>query len=453
MLDADVLKIKCEFVTKVISFLKTRRYVIDTCYKSIISYYSDMILVTKLIDCISSEDECDLTFKANHYGGQDPLNPDITPCNDQATIVLSSSITSCNGTYSAVNTLDGGNLPIVILNNNSLLHDAGLNLQLKTCGTTYSTPVICGCSGHPQVCVDVNRLKFWRTFTLNNVNSTYAGYYIKKLNLGYTNSSGVYAGSVDLNIAPSNIAAWTGCGSCEAIIGSDLILPSLSTNNTAYKTAWEKLMRNVGRVLGFSLEGTLAIYTIGSSQYEYDFAIKHNPNAAWAGIYQPTFSYTISNGVLDQVYNTSQRLGQVTFLSQSAAFSTPCGSVTIKGDSFAGATAAISNTSNFNKVVLSNPALPLPITVSVTSGVASCSIVTLSAAITTLNAISSVQWVEDLTSTIIGTTNTIQVPAPVTLSDYTFTIILTNGCHISKTISVAPDSGGSGGHTDPPLET
>jgi hypothetical protein len=208
---ADVLKIKCKFVEQMLKFLNKRKYELDACYCDVLPYFADAQLASTfyVAECLDHEDECRLQKKANDYSGQPELNPDITECAAQGTIALAKVVATCTPSV-VVKNISGQSFPRIVLYNNSLYHDAFINIEVTDCLT--STPQIeeirCGCVGTPEVCNDDHRVSAFMRFILNNANTAYPGGYINTLRLYQTDSSGVLVNTpIDLDVSPANVSA------------------------------------------------------------------------------------------------------------------------------------------------------------------------------------------------------------------------------------------------------
>lgn len=429
---ADVLKIKCKFVEKMVSFLNKRKYEIDACYCDVLPYFADAQLATVFADaeCLDHDDECLLNKKAAKYSDQPELNPGIVSCSDQVDITLTQSSASCS-TSTVVKNSTGQAYPKIVLYNDELYHDAVLNIELTDCdGTTQVEQIRCGCTGTPEVCTDANRVSGLMTFTLTTPATTYPGGYINTIRLYETDSNGVLINSpMDLDISPSNVGTWNACGTCTTVNAADLYF---SSGN--YATAWVNLMENISKTLYAGDVNLDASIITGSSLWLYQYRIKHNPSSEWLGPNRNDFFVKIYNGTT--LVNPSAALlpfTQGSFLHQEIDFDVDCGTITATADSFAGGGATAGPLANFNYLQFLTQDIPLPISVS-SSGDTSCTLVTLTAVYDTDQTVSSVEWLDPLLSTI-STTTTAKVNSDDT-GEYTFQVTLENGCVVSDTITV-----------------
>lgn len=206
---ADVLKIKCKFVEKMKAFLTKRMSQVDVCYCEVLPYFADAQLASTLYDadCLTIEQECTLEKKADKYSAQPELNPNIVPCSDQVSISLAKVESACS-VSGIVENASGQAFPRIVLSNNSIYHDAVLDMKITDCitNTVQTEQIRVGCTGTPEVCTDSQRVAGIMTFLLTTPTTTYPGGYIQTLRLYQTDSNGLLVNSpIDLDVTPSNV--------------------------------------------------------------------------------------------------------------------------------------------------------------------------------------------------------------------------------------------------------
>lgn len=211
LLPADVLSLKCEFVKQTVKFLRRRESEVELCYHPLLKYFADAQLASMLYDadCLDTEDICRLEKKADKYGAQPELNPGTVVCADQVDINLAKTLVECASTVEVVNG-SGLAFPTIVLYNDSLYHDAILDVKVTDClsGSVQTEQIRVGCSGDPESCNDDHRVSGYMTFLLTNPTSAYPGGYIQTLRLYATDANGLLVNSaLDLDVSPSNVAA------------------------------------------------------------------------------------------------------------------------------------------------------------------------------------------------------------------------------------------------------
>ncbi len=167
--DADVLKIKCKFVTEFIKFLKRRKYSVNACHKSTLMYFSDAYLATVLYDCLTSDDICYLQNKADKYNDNTVEEPEILTCEEQAIITIVTGSTSCSTAVIASNAGNGSAYPYISeLLIDSVNQDASINIVAQSCTGDTSEKIGQWCNGDPLVC-DGTSIKAFTGFSVSNV--------------------------------------------------------------------------------------------------------------------------------------------------------------------------------------------------------------------------------------------------------------------------------------------
>ncbi len=237
-------------------------------------------------------------------------------------------------------------------------------------------------------------------------------------------------------IHPTNIAAYTGCVGCEAITGTDLYFPTSSAGNLTYKTAWEKLMRNIARIYTTGTNIDAEVVTSNAGNFIYRWKVKHVPSPAgyWMG-FDRNFPYLQLSGFADNIpSNPFQFSSTLGYLDRTVILDTGCGELQIKATSAGGAGVPFSNASNFNNIILTNSGyLHTPITTSILSGDISCVTKIATATINVVGNIASLRW-ENSNNDVLGTTNVLTVFVN-DVDTYTLFVTLENGCVITKTVT------------------
>ena len=442
MTTADVIKLACAFVEDVISYIKETRYLTDPCLDNVSESFSRYKQATTLVECLTHEDECDiLGYVTNPLPYVPPV---VLDCDTQITIELSQTSTSCS--YWAqprsviVGALDA--FPVIILEDDTVHQPAFIKMELKTdCGTIVGSQILeSGCDGNdigPLNCNDaLYKGSYGIGFEFDGVIDNPDGY-IKTLRVYETDVNGLLNPiPIDLNVAPSNIAAWTSCPLCSGVDPNDLLFDSPSDQD--WKAAFETLMENVSYTRYGALNSNFSFFKGSGNPVHIRFTnkIKHNPLSNWMGFNKDDFYFEYVNDAGDTIpssdYNFFFNSGKHTLVADYS-IPTPCGNTTgrYKLQNVFHSNVAIA-TSNFNFLSLTNPKLSKNGVVVNESQVA-CTKTTLTAVLTVLSTLDNFQWRDPLGAVITTTELVIEVEDS---GIYTFEAILENGCSLSKTITV-----------------
>lgn len=438
MTTADVIKLACAFVEDVISYIKGTRYLADPCLDSVSESFSRYKQATTLVECLTHEDECDiLGYVTNPLPYVPPV---VLDCNTQITIELSQTSTSCSywaQPRSVIGALDA--FPVIILEDDTIHQPAFIKMELKTdCGTITGSQILeSGCNGNdtgPLNCSDVNyKGRFILDFSFPDIPANLDGY-IKTLRVYETDSLGVLNPiPIDLNIAPSNIAAWLSCPLCSGINVANLVFGS-----PLFDTTFKALMDNVSYTLYGALKHEISSIKFNGSWPNLRFitSIKHNPLSEWMGFNKDDFYFEYVNDAGDTVivdqYNFSYS-SNFTTLVADYSIATPCGNTTGRYKLYSANNNNVSiAATNFNFLKLFNFKLDKAGEI-VNQVQVACTKTTLTAVLTVLSTLDNFQWRDPLGAVITTTLLSIEIEDP---GIYTFEAILENGCSLSKTITV-----------------
>lgn len=181
--DADVLKLKCKFVTEFVKHLKRSKYSVAANYVSTLKYFSAAYLADQLQNCLSNDDICDLTNKANKYNDNTVTEPEVFTCGEQVIINIATKSTSCGVNFSAKNTGNGSAFPYISsLINNSVSQEAAINIMMQDCEQSESIRIGQWCNGDPLVC-NGSPIKAYTGFSIGNVYGSSANSYIQVIKL------------------------------------------------------------------------------------------------------------------------------------------------------------------------------------------------------------------------------------------------------------------------------
>jgi len=433
MTTVDVTKLSCEFVRAVKQLLIQQKYIAEPCLDSVYYYFSKYKLATSLVDCLTHEDECDLSIIANTI----PIEPDpvvvITSCDDAAILNLSKSSKNCNYTLTLVD-LDGNatSYPSLVIEDDTIYQSAKLKVKAVGCSETYYATVETGCVNlsnlAPVVCDETYKTHINLNFRLIGLPANSNGY-IKTLRVYQTDTSGLLVNTpIDLNLAPSNIAAWTSCVDCSGISAAHLYF-----GHANWVNAFATLLDNVTYTLLGNLNSSF-VNAISTNYVTIGSKIKHNPSGEWLGINKNDFRVqwvdadgtTITNVTPSITYS-----GAANFMADDFSIATTCGNITgrvvMSGGSASGFTE-----SNFNQLVVANPTFNQPASI-VNTVNPSCIATTLTASYTSPNEVTSLQWTNSDDDILSSEALSIVVTES---GAYTFTVELDNSCIVDATITV-----------------
>lgn len=284
---ADATKIKCNFVSETIKFLKRRKYSVSVCQEDIYTFYADTLkLLYKnevlmpsyleedhlVSECLDQATECDLVTKANKYSELTLSCLDGVLCANQVAITLTSASKTCSGLVETYNPTCGCKYPNVILNNNST--DVTGIIPIRT---TFS-----GTCANPAVVTTEN---------LENDNSSYYSFgfnsdstslvtsesFITLMRVYDTDGYGTLTNKYDLNLNPSTSPYMDDdpvtCPGCSAILPDEL-----KFGNANFENAFATLMDNVSLAL-FGITGLhhMSAWWNGSN-YRVRCRAVHNPS-------------------------------------------------------------------------------------------------------------------------------------------------------------------------------
>lgn len=432
--NVDAVKSSCNVLLEANSYFECKKYRLECCPDklkiALASYHaanSNCVLSSTALDTINQQ-MCDTPSSvcATSF-------ITTSPCNDTTSIAIGSTASSCKYIFKLANSFDGTNYPRLRLLDNSIHHRSEINFLAVPCkGASSLTPVSSGCSS--TGCVDDRHPYGKTTLVVRNVSPLTTGY-LKTITIYATDTNGNEPlTAYNLDISPSNIAAWTGCGSCSAINPADLYFGSVG-----YTTTLRQLLENVTKIL-FGVNTAVWEVSKDSSHLYISSRIKHNPTSYWAGINPDDCPHSYYTGDTTKYGNPNPRssdlfvanpLNSTTSIYQTVTASTPCGTVSTPLVSKYGIYHELNAaSSNINKIVVTNYNATQPITLSVPDS--TCTSTVLTANITTTGTVDTIEWY-DSTDQLVGTTASVTVFGSDT---YRVVVTTNNGCTEEESITI-----------------
>lgn len=206
-------------------------------------------------DCLSHEDECDLTTKANTYAEVTSSCVDETIlCANQVSISISSNALTCTASAETNSQLCNCKYPAAYLTNNSEYVNARINVKTTFSGhcskipTIETTEVEGGCTLLAG-CSNANKSYYSFGFNSNSFGSAITGsHYITSMRVYTTDSTGVISTMYNLNLNPSTSPYLadhpTNCNGCSTVLSAELLF-----GHANFSDAFATLMDNVSIAL------------------------------------------------------------------------------------------------------------------------------------------------------------------------------------------------------------
>lgn len=420
----DVNKLACEFIRQVTLYLASQKYIIDPCEDNIKQIYLNYKLATSLIACLEHEDECLIKEVAITLSPYTPCLPNVMNCGDTATITLTSKTTTCNSSM-GIRKLNGINstYPDVVLVNDSTHHPAKIEVYANTCNSTESVIV----ESQEKYSQNIS-------FVLQGP-QLYANGYIKTLRVYKTDTNGVLDPTpINLNLSPSNLAAWTSCSECDGINPVDLYFGNPLTVGI-WANNFFTLLKNVTYTLLGELNSSWLIPTKTTTSISIGNKVKHNPAGEWLGINKNDFflEWVNSDGETISVNspNSTSYTQSRHSMNENVVIPTTCGDFTGTVTLSNGVTSSDLVSTNFNYIGLVTSEISTP---AVLSNVvtAQCNITTLTATVSSSQNILSAAWY-DSEDNLISENYTVQVTNSGT---YYFVLSLEGSCVLTEQITV-----------------
>lgn len=433
---ADVLKIKCNFVNKVLALINKRKYVASVCPCVLYPSYGEYAQVSVVDpECLSIEQECALNN--TNYDAIPSCEPVILDCDNQLDITTTIVGKSCAVAISMDNKVDGTAYPIMSTSAGSPLitgttyikflqsGDCGANLDYDTVlsGTTSS-----GTSDSYQSTY---------SFGFNSLNTFHGSNqsYISILRVYQTDSLGTLVNTpINLDLDPSTSPYYSDnvdCPSCSALLSTDVEI-----GNPDFSTNFSILMDNVS----IALLGDPGLHYITASSGGNDYRVYckavQNPTTQMFGINNSDAYILVTDGASGTNYvqtkTNASLLTPARFYHESSYDLTDpvyeCAGIDpiIINDQWTLPNVNTSATS-FNKIVLNNSFGTK--TINITSGSSSSCGIDVLKALYDDTLVEAVDWRDPSTSVISETSTAI----PTINGEYVFRAYLTNGCVASKT--------------------
>ena len=424
---ADVLNLKCKFVSSVIESINSAKSVLRQNLNKVISDYSDFMLSFYLKDCLTYDHECKLLDQ--RFSSLPDCSTTVTPCGDQDTLVLTSNSYPCIVFFQTKNLYDTSRYPTLSLISNSILQTAQIGVTTpilsNSCNALVTNYVVdAGCQ--TGTCSDTFLTKVGINSFLQNVASL-PDSYVTTMRLYTTDATGANPIPLNVDLRPSNLSTWTACGGCLPITASDLEFDSGN-----FEFAFDNLLENVSRTLYGANYSSFVIQSIPAfNGFRIASDVKHNPSSRYIGINKSDYNITYYNSLLSsEVSVTDTTISQqATYFDEDITISTPCGDVdrTISSGTTGFTFPLNSTTTNFNFIGLASPNSTTPF---IQQGYVQCANILLTATFT--NTAASMEWKNEADE-VLSTTYTIVVTEE---GVYTFTLTTDKGCVFTKTITV-----------------
>lgn len=428
-------KLACAVVNSVLKYLTRTKYTVEPCIEDFSLYFSKYKQSTSLVDCLTYEDICDLNTFASYLPEIIPPDPYVTNCDGLANITLTRVSKLCEYTVS-LETPDGlpSSFPVLEVLPNTIYQQAHLRVKVKGCNETEYATVDTGCinvaNSVPPVCQLTFNQEYTMTFGFENFIKNSSGY-VKTLRLYETDANGLLIDApIDVDISPANLLAWTVCPLCSGISAGHLFFGSPN-----WAIAMKVLLDNVTYTRYGALNSAWSTLVLGDKYYIRQ-DIKHQPSGQWLGINRNDFllGWINNSNTGIKITNPSFTISQ-TFNAMADEFSIPmdCGTVTGRVVMTGGDTPANQNLSDFITYVPSTYTFSQPASI-VNLVSPTCYKSTLTASYTFNGSFEDVvQGWYDEDDNFISEELVIIVTEP---GDYTFKIILDEGCLASETITV-----------------
>jgi hypothetical protein len=440
---ADVIKIKNNFVSKVIRFLKKRKYTSEVNLSELYKYYSEITLSTTLVDCLSYEDICKLSKAADSY-------PDLTediiitiPCEDSVDTTLSAT-----GPVSCTNLIrissDGTNntaFPKVILQDNYEFINITSYLVLENnCGTPEIAEQVYGGCVLNSCGTDKLGTATFSGGVVSILNGSAAianDSYFRTIRIYYVDQNGILVNTpIDLNLDPATSPFYS-CAGCTTLVANDIKFGNANFANN-FKALMDNVSTNLFTAGVPSSQHLLSTKNklITDDRVLVTCTAKHNPSGFFFGINKNDLYFEVVNTVTNQSFTSTTPLntsGASVFLNNLVNITTPCGDTISYQVKTTTATAGVSINfalTNFNEIVLNSDYSTTPLFM-VNNSPQICNTYFLTASLDLTN-ILNVEWLDE-EDTILSETTTAVVYSPGT---YTFKAYTTVGCVIIRTITI-----------------
>jgi hypothetical protein len=432
---ADVLNLGCNFVTAVKRMLNRRSYVAEidvTCTYAPLKWW----FLGQHEDCLTDGEICEvLSTSASNVTDSTPSpgggSVVVTPCDVQGNLNLLTSTNSITYNVKALNTL-GSVYPLATLVPNSSYITTGVNLVSYTGSSIIDTELVPGNTTPtgpaipPQVLVGMKE---------TGIPSDHR---IVSIRLYKTDDGGVIEDiPIDIDLDPVSspyYADGVDCSGCYTVDPAHTIV-----SHSNFQNAFADLMSNVATAaLGYP--GYIDMHaTYNSGSLTVYSAVKHMPATEWFGLNRTDLKMIASDGVSSYITRTRNEYNYVVgqkakFYNDSISLFANCGYITPVVPYQSLYPNVNSVTTNFNKIELVSPILRnssgIDTALTFTYSPQQCDNYLLSAAYTGTG-VSSVTW-KNSSGVTVATTYSTTVNTPGT---YTCTIVLDNGCTISKAIN------------------
>lgn len=444
--DATALKIRCNFVARVKNYITNKKYKVDPDLDCLIADFKRTALLSLGIDCLTTDQICDI----NEYAATLPTlptnTPTVTECEDQGDVDIDMLVNACISGVTLKNTYDNTASPLFTLADDTIYQNASINAVFSDpCGTSSTTAVSGGCTN--AGCND----SFKATKKIG-ITTTVGDYiagssYITSLRVYETDSTGVLITTpIDLDLDPATSPYYTAhatdCPGCTTVNSADVVVSSAN-----WSTAMLTLMDNVS-LARYGSTGkhhfSFGKYTSnGGVSYTLSIFcnIRHNPISNLFGLKRDDANLKWYDGVkagTSTITATNSGIAiPVRFYKDDFSYTTSCGTtLTPDIDNQYFRMHTDDSQCDFYKLVLVTPlgtdpfGAPKLLTFTGTT-TNNCNTYTLSAVFSGTGTVANVKWYSG--ETIISTNYSVTVTASGT---YQFVLTLDTGCVIRYNISV-----------------
>lgn len=377
---ATVNKLAKLFVEKTAAYLEGQKYAVEGCLSNIyLRYYT---MAKYMEDCLEFEDECVIEDLVKNVTIVD--SEDFIDCDEREPDVdFNLTTVSCELTTDGGSIFPNGQQVYVTLTPSAIYHSAYLFSSIfSTCSsevyTNFFTNGAYRVSSLTPSGASDDYKAYAHTYGILNIPfKSYPSGYLSTLRLWSTNSFGTSPSFVDYDISPARVTdtTWTACPTCSPINAAHLVFGASSTN---YVNALTTLLNNISKTL-FTGSYIFPTVTLQNSSITISTLIKHAPTTYHMGINPDSFRFTYSlsgsgldvtgPGVITRGANANvvSTLGKMADLGNANLFSNiiSLGSCTRQVMLYSNDLGPMNTTptTNFNQIVLTNPAHPVTLSI------------------------------------------------------------------------------------------
>ena len=425
---ADVLKLKCRFIQEAYAYFYGAQYFLDGQICIVKDAYLDALNAIQS-NCLSDDALCVLKDKLKKSPAACDVT-DVLTCDEQLPVSLSLiDSSSCNFAAGLYNSTGPSTLMEFSLADNSQVITGTITSKLtNSCGLPIESDVFTNQQSYSDRPKGSTRLGPSGTFG----NALEATSYIKTLRVYETDEFGVFQDvPIDLDLDPETSDYYGPSAPFPDLVSvtpSDL---QMGSSVAVFKEAFQTLMDNVSLVrYGVIGKHDIAAWPTNNGKYlNIGSAPKHNPSGNWFGINRQNAYIKVATASGDRTATLVGFLLPASIINGTASYNLSCGTINLTiGNSSVTSPLDYAQTT-FNKIVLASNFAALPLTY--TSNSLTCNVKTLVATYDATN-VTSVAWTNS-DDEVLSTTDTVTTGLA---GVYTFTVNLSNGCTIIKTITI-----------------